>query len=80
MTAARRTRASFARDRAIEHARALGKPLVILRCCASITDGRPSGYHQFVPGRHARQPRRAAATPGVTYHAHRARARPRARP
>jgi deoxyribodipyrimidine photo-lyase len=67
MIAARRTRHSFALDRAIEHAKALGKPLVVLEPLRVGYRWASDRLHRFAIDGMAENQRRFAATP-VLYH------------
>jgi len=67
MTAARRTRWSFALDRALEHARALGKPLLVLEALRCGYRWASDRLHRFVLQGMADNAARFGAA-GVAYH------------
>lgn len=67
MTAARRTRANFALERAVEHARALGKPLVVLEALGVGYPWASDRFHQFVIDGIRDNRAALADRPGVTY-------------
>lgn len=67
MIAARRPRSSFALDRALEHARALGRPLVVLEPLRAGYRWASARLHRFVLDGMADNAR-AFATAPVTYH------------
>jgi deoxyribodipyrimidine photo-lyase len=67
MTAARRTRYNFALERALEHARALGKPLVVLEALRAGYRWASDRLHRFAIDGMADNARRFAGT-GVVYH------------
>ena len=70
MIAARRTRANYALERAVAHARDLGKPLVVLEALRADHPWAADRFHQFVlEGMHDN---RAALheRPGITYFAY----------
>ncbi|MBK7978291.1 MAG: deoxyribodipyrimidine photolyase [Deltaproteobacteria bacterium] len=66
MTATRRVRSSFALDRSLEHARALGKPLVILEALRVGYRWASDRLHRFILDGMAENQRRLDAAP-VTY-------------
>ncbi|HVG93910.1 MAG TPA: deoxyribodipyrimidine photolyase [Planctomycetota bacterium] len=67
MTAARRTRRSFALDRALEHARALDRPLLVLEALRCGYRWASDRLHRFVLEGMADNAARCAAV-GVVYH------------
>lgn len=67
MTAARRTRANFALDHAVAHARTLGKPLVVLEALRVGYPWASDRLHQFVIDGMDVNRQALAGRPGVTY-------------
>ena len=64
MIAARRAAIELRLEQAASHARRLRKPLVVLEALRVDHPWASDRFHQFVAGRHARQPRRVRRTAG----------------
>jgi len=70
MTAFRRTRSNFALERAVEHAEALNRPLVILEALRVGYPWASDRLHQFVIDGMRDNAATLSGLPGVTYHAY----------